>query len=365
MNLNTNLVLITGPLGWPGARLVEALLHGLPGHPALAQPQPDLRIRCLAQPGQDFLPLAKSSDRIRVVVGDLRRAQDCVRFCDGAKGAVLFHCASVRHPRWSREFCQVNCAGTTALLEAAVKAGVRRVVAVSHAAACGGRVQPDLVLDEASPCQPRDAFGRSMLGLEQAVAARKGELETVILRVPQSYGLKPPAPDASLLQRLLEGQPVFAGTGAQLRSLAFLDNVCQGLLLAAATPRAAGQHYWIADRPPGPAREVAATFDRLLEKEFGRKPAPRRPLSPAVCTAAGALTTTLQTVGLAVPRLADLAALGLSLACTVAKAEKELGYRPAIGLEDGLRRSLRAWTEAAPAATILPSAAAPGTAPPP
>jgi nucleoside-diphosphate-sugar epimerase len=110
---------------------------------------------------------------------------------------------------------------------------------------------------------------------------------------------------------------------------------------------------------------VAATFDRLLEKEFGRKPAPRRPLSPAVCTAAGALTTTLQTVGLAVPRLADLAALGLSLACTVAKAEKELGYRPAIGLEDGLRRSLRAWTEAAPAATILPSAAAPGTAPPP
>jgi nucleoside-diphosphate-sugar epimerase len=49
-----------------------------------------------------------------------------------------------------------------------------------------------------------------------------------------------------------------------------------------------------------------------------------------------------------VPQLADLSTLGLSLACTVAKAEKDLGYRPAIELEEGLRRTLRAWAEAAP-----------------
>ena len=351
MKLNTNLVLVTGPLGWPGARLVEALIHGLPGHPVLTQPPPpDLRIRCLAQPGQDFLPLAKSSDRVRVVVGDLRRPQDCVRFCDGAKGAVLFHCASVRRPRWSREFFQVNRAGTASLLEAAVKAGVRRVVALSHAAACGGRVQADLVLDETSPCQPRDAFGRSMLGLEQAVAARTTEIETVVLRVAQLYGPKPPVPDGSPLQRLLDGRPDIAGAGTQLRSLAFIDNVCQALLLAAVTPRAAGKLYWIADRQPYPAREMGTTFDRLLETEFGRKPAPRRPGSSVVCSAAAALTTALQAAGLAVPRLADLPRLGLALACTVAKAEKDLDYRPEIALEEGLRRALRAWAEAAPPA---------------
>src|SRR5207302_10535392 len=47
MTLKSKLVLVTGPNGWLGSRLIESLIHGLPDHPVLKQPAADLRIRCL------------------------------------------------------------------------------------------------------------------------------------------------------------------------------------------------------------------------------------------------------------------------------------------------------------------------------
>ena len=40
-------VLITGPLGWLGSRLVESLVRGLPDHPELKTPPTRLTVRCL------------------------------------------------------------------------------------------------------------------------------------------------------------------------------------------------------------------------------------------------------------------------------------------------------------------------------
>jgi len=356
MNLNTNLVLVTGPLGWLGARLVEALVQGLPGHPQLAAPAPELRIRCLVQPGQTFLPLAQRSERLRICVGDLRRPADAVRFCDGAKGAVLLHTAGVTRPFWTQNYFKVNRDGTTALLDAAVKAGVRRVVAVSHAAACGGSPQPGALLTEESPCRPRDALGRSMLALEQAVAARRGDLETVVLRAPQFYGPNPPPAEAQRFRRLLAGGTVVAGPGTNPQSLAFVDHVCQAVLLAASARRAAGQLYWVADRATPSAGEIESTLDRLLQNEFGQPPTRRKTLPGAVFAAASALTAVLQGAGLGVPSLARFAGTTTALACSIAKAERELGYQPTVGLEEGLRQTLRWCVEHSVAKTVATAA---------
>src|SRR5690242_11509263 len=104
MNLDTQLVLVTGAAGWLGSRLVEVLLRGLPDHEALKSPSPHLRIRCLILPGQDAAPLRKLSERIDIVTGDIRNPTDCARFCADAKNAILFHTAGIIHPRRVAEF---------------------------------------------------------------------------------------------------------------------------------------------------------------------------------------------------------------------------------------------------------------------
>src|SRR5687768_10326240 len=128
MNLDAQLVLVTGAAGWLGSRLVKSLVHGLPEHDALKTPSPNLRIRCLVLPGQDMTPLQKLSERIEIISGDIRNPADCARLCADAKGAMLFHTAGIIHPKRVAEFYAINLDGTKHLLDAAIKTGVRRAV---------------------------------------------------------------------------------------------------------------------------------------------------------------------------------------------------------------------------------------------
>ena len=77
MNLNTNLVLVTGAAGWLGSRLVESLVRGLPEHDELKSPAANLRIRVLLMPGQDRHIVTGDTDVVvdNVSVATTRREQ--------------------------------------------------------------------------------------------------------------------------------------------------------------------------------------------------------------------------------------------------------------------------------------------------
>jgi nucleoside-diphosphate-sugar epimerase len=321
---------------------VETLLRGLPDQPDQQRPPADFRIRCLALPGQEFLPLAKLSDRIRIVVGDVRNPSDCVRFCDGAQGAMLFHTAGMIHPRRVAEFYQINRDGTRNLLEAAIKAGVKRAVVVSSNSPCGCNPHPDHLFDEESPYHPYLNYGRSKMQMELAVKERGEKIETVVIRAPWFYGPNQPPRQTLFFKMIRDGKAPIVGSGQNLRSMAYIDNLCQGLLLAATVPEAKGGTYWIADKRPYPMNEILETVERLLENEFGQKCAHMRLRLPnAASTVAYAVDKGLQTVGLYHPKIHVLSEMNQTIACSVAKAEKELGYRPTVELEEGMRRSIR------------------------
>ena len=154
-------ILVTGALGWLGSRLVESLVNGLPEHGFLKTPKAGLRVRCLVLPGQDDSALRKAIDRVETVAGDLRSPEDCRRFCQGAKGAILFHTAGIIHPRRVSEFYEINVTGTTNLLDAAAQAGVKRALVVSSNSPCGCNPHPDHLFDELSPYRPYLNYGRS------------------------------------------------------------------------------------------------------------------------------------------------------------------------------------------------------------
>jgi len=132
------------------------------------------------------------------------------------------------------------------------------------------------------------------------------------------------------------------GSGENRRSMAYVDNICQGLLLAERVAAARGQTYWIADRRPYTMNEIVDTVEGLLEREFGIAVAHERLRLPGVASAvAGVADRLLQAVGLYRQEIHVLSEMDKTIACSVARAERELGYDPRVELEEGMRRSIR------------------------
>ena len=342
MNLNTNLVLVTGAAVWLGSRLVEPLVRGLPEHDELKSPAANLRIRVMLLPGQDATALQKISDRIEVVTGDIRTASDCAKFCADAKGAILFHTAGIIHPKKVSEFFAINRDGTTNLLDAAIKSGVKRAVIVSSNSPCGCNPHPDHLFDELSPFNPYMNYGRSKMEMELAVRERADKIETVLIRAPWFYGPNQPPRQTLFFQMVRDGKGPIVGSGNNLRSMAYVDNLCQGLILAAIRECAAGQVYWIADKRPYSMNEIMDTIERLLEKEFGHTCKHKRMKLPGFASEVAWLADkTLQALGIYHQKIHVLSEMNKTIACSVARAENELGYKPTVALEEGMRRSLR------------------------
>lgn len=344
MEIGSNLVLVTGALGWLGINLVETLINGLEDCNALSQPRRNLRIRCLILPGQDDSVLKKMSPRIEVIVGDLRNRKDCARFCEGAQGAVLLHTAGIIHPRKVTEFYQINVEGTKNLLDAAIQSRVKRAVVVSSNSPCGCNPHSDHLFDEESSYNPYMNYGRSKMLMELAVKelTLTGKIETVIIRAPWFYGPNQPPRQTLFFQMIRDGKFPLVGDGNNLRSMAYVGNLCQGLLLAALVERANGQIYWIADERPYSMNEIIDTVQLLLEAEFNQKCVHKKMRLPGfVSEIALVVDALLQATGIYNQKIHVLSEMNKTIACSILKARRELGYTPSVSLEEGMRRSLK------------------------
>jgi nucleoside-diphosphate-sugar epimerase len=123
--------------------------------------------------------------------------------------------------------------------------------------------------------------------------------------------------------------------------MAYIDNLCQGILLCEDTPVANGQTYWIADERPYSMNEIIDTVERLMEDEFSFEVTHKRLRMPFVASeVAGLLDALIQKVGLYQQKIHVLSEMNKTIACSVEKAKRELGYQPTIALEEGMRRSL-------------------------
>ena len=341
--LDGRMLLVTGAAGWLGQSLLHALVDGLPDCPAFAVPARAARIRALVLPHEAEV-LSDFGDAIEVVTGDLRRAEDCARLCAGADGAILFHLAGIIHPRRIRELYEVNLHGTEHVLDAAAAAGVARAVVMSSNSPIGVNPHPDHRFDEDSPYAPYRHYGRSKWLMERSVARVQaaGRLATVVIRAPWFYGPYQPARQTEFFVMIRDGGAPLVAGGRALRSMTYIGNLAEGLLRAATVEAAAGRTYWIADARPYPMTEVVDTVERLLETEFGQRCAHRRLRLPGIASDVAQLCDgALQALGLYHPKIHVLAEMNKTIACSIERARRELGYAPAVALEEGMRRSLR------------------------
>lgn len=335
-----SLAIVTGAPGWVGTRLVDALQ----GQVADARVDAAVasRIRCLVHASAS--PAAVGGAEI--VRGDLTDAATLAPLFSGAEGATVYHCAGIIHPtRGTREFYDVNTLGTGHLVRLAERAGVRRFVYLSSNSVVGVSRRADEVFDEETPLHPYMNYGRSKKAAEDLVRAAggRGAIETAIVRAPWFYGPNQPPRQSEFFRMIRFGRVPLVGDGTNRRSMVYIDNLCQGLLLAGARPEARNRTFWIADERPYPMTEIIGTIADSMEQDFGVPVVRRVVRVPAFASdIAYAADLTLQSCGLYHSKVHVLSEMSRTIACATARAEREIGYRPAVQLREGMRRSL-AW----------------------
>jgi nucleoside-diphosphate-sugar epimerase len=325
---------VTGASGWLGQNLVRTLVG-----------QRD-RVRCLVPVDDHAAPLSLLSPSVEVVVGDVRDPATVDRLFEGVgTDAAVFHAAAVIHPAKStREFFDVNVGGTQNVVDRARRSGAARFVHVSSNSPFGVNPTADDVFDEDSPYDPYLGYGTSKYEAEQIVqkAHDRGDLATVMIRAPWFYGPNQPARQSQFFRAIRRGRFPLVGDGTQRRSMAYTDNLVQGLLRAEVADKAPGNAYWVADERPYELREILATVRRALEAEGLATSGPERVSLPRFAARlAERADTLLQGRGRYVQPLHVLGELNHTIACDISRARDELGYRPTVALEDGMRASIR------------------------
>jgi nucleoside-diphosphate-sugar epimerase len=337
------MAIVTGAPGWLGSRLVECLLNGMAEVSALSEVQPRI-VRVAKQPGLGDGGLARFGDRVQIVECDITDGASVSRLFEGTWEASVFHVAGIVHPtKGRRQFYDVNVEGTRNMLEGAQKAGVKRFVHVSSNSPIGTNPSRAKLFDEDTPYNPYMHYGRSKRIAEDLVNEKslQGKLETVIIRPPWFYGPGQPTRQSLFFSMIKSGKVPIVGDGDNLRSMAYIDNICQGLMLAETVESARGKTFWIADKRPYTMNEIVDTIERLLETEFKMQVAHKRMRLPDIASEVALLVdATLQGVGLYHQKFHVLSEMNKSIACSITKAERELHYEPGIALEEGMRRSI-------------------------
>jgi UDP-glucose 4-epimerase len=194
--------------------------------------------------------LAHLADRVEFAQGDLVNRADVERAVDGVE--VVFHEAALASVPWSVEKpldTHAACVtGTVLLLDAARRAGVRRVVFGASSSAYGDNPIP--AKHEGLLPSPLSPYAAAKLAGElycQAFTATYG-LETVSLRYFNVFGPRqdPQSQYAAVIPKfitdMLAGRrPTIFGDGRQSRDFIYVDNVVHGNLLAAEAPAAVGR----------------------------------------------------------------------------------------------------------------------------
>jgi UDP-glucose 4-epimerase len=304
----SDLCLVSGGAGFIGSHLVEALTAA------------GRKVRVLDDLStgkrENLSGLRPAPELVEGDVGDPVAVQRAV-----AGTEVVFHLAalasvakSLDAPDQTHRVC---ASGTLNVLDAARRAGVRRVVYAASSSAYGipiGEVQ-----SETDPVMALSPYAAAKLAGElyaQAFTTSFG-LETVRLRFFNVYGPRQRADSpysgviALFAAALSAGKtPVVHGDGLQSRDFVYVTDVVQALLRAATVPGVGGQVFNIGTGRQTTVLDLVTSLNRVLGKSIVPQHGAARP-------------------GDVRHSRAD-----------ITRARRDLGFEPTVPFEQGLARTL-------------------------
>ncbi len=306
-------VVITGATGFIGSRLARACRER--GFDVLALGQANNEVEAGRQ--RELLALG-----IRTEMADLSSADELVAHVTGCD--VVFHLAAAQHEMNvpDSHFWNVNVEGTRRLLDASVKAGVKRFV---HGSTIGVYGIPAVSeIDESTPTAPDNIYGITKLAGERLVLEYGNQLPVTVIRISETYG----PGDRRLLKlfRATQARKFFLiGPCKNIHQPVHVDDLVEVFLLAAENPAAVGEVFVA----PGSEKLTTEQMCRCIASACGvTLPRFRAPMTPFLL-ASIVLEKTLRPLGIQPPlHTRRLDFFRKSFSFSGEKVRKVLGFRP-------------------------------------
>ena len=298
---NGKTVLVTGSSGFAGRNL-SVMLSSL-----------DTRLRCFVRSQGD---LSSNLAEGNLILGDV---QDYQSLLEALKGVdVAFHLAAITLIPETRaktfNTFATNALGTLNFLMAARAQGVSKIVYVSTCHVYGR--QERLPLTEETAPKPIDIYSASKLAGE-SLALSFAEMYGMNISISRAFNHYGPhqRPDfliPSIILRLLRGEKLAMGNPSPTRDFSYVDDIVRGYLLLAERGRSSETYHFSS----GIERSVQQIVETIQKISGVRSKAEWNPDA----------------------RRVDISrSVGDS-----SKAKKELGWKPAVDFEDGMKKTV-AW----------------------
>jgi nucleoside-diphosphate-sugar epimerase len=276
----------------------------------------------------------RADPALGVVAGDIAEPGDWQRHAAGCD-LVVNTAAYVGFGGQLDAVWRVNVLGTRRMIDAAKTGGAERFVQFSSVTTFGFDY-PDGV-DETYPVRlTGNPYPDSKIASEQVTlqAHVTGDVAATIIRPGDVYGPRSRGWTVLPVKMIGSGQMVLPAGGHGQIGPVYVDDLVDGVVLAAESAKAVGEIFTIADGTVVEVRDFFGHYARMLGK-----PLPR--------TAPAAVARTIAAVGgrleTALGRDTEMSAASIDYltkrgAYSIAKARRVLGYEPKVDLDEGMRR---------------------------
>ncbi|MGQ4875502.1 MAG: NAD-dependent epimerase/dehydratase family protein [Promethearchaeia archaeon] len=246
-------ILVTGANGFIGSNLVKKLIES--GH--------EVKSLVLKGTNEQFI---KNLDT-EIVYGDITKPETLKEPFKDIE--IIYHLAAIPSNGWSNKIFKVNYHGTINVFNVAVKAGVKRLIYMSSLVVHG--LKNFNGVDENTPLiKPkwyRRPYIKSKIKCEEFLRKNSDKIEIIIIRpgfIP--FGPNDLLASKEMLSRFDAGKgiPTINGGKAKICYI-YVENLCNGLILAGTKPEAVGQTYILADTEP-PFITMRMFYQTLAEK---------------------------------------------------------------------------------------------------
>jgi len=259
-------VLVTGAGGFIGGHLAAELVRRGAGVRAMVRytSRSDTGTLAWLEPGL--------VDQMEIVFGDLRDVESVDRAADGV--GTIFHLGAQIAIPYSyvnpRDFFETNVLGTLNVAQAALRAGVERVVHTSTSEVYGtAQVVP---IDEAHPLDGQSPYAASKIGADKLMDSffRSYGLPVTTVRPFNTYGPHQSARAIvpTVITQALAGDTIELGSLEPRRDLTYVSDTVAGFIAAARAPAVVGRTVQLGTGHDVSVREIVEAVSRLLDREF-------------------------------------------------------------------------------------------------